>query len=375
MMNDHPRNAFYYHLLKQHIVPGETGVLEIGAGSGLLSMMAARLGAKWVVAVEGSYEMAQLAKRNVKQNQLEGTVTVLHMLSTDLQKRDLPGTPDVLVSEIFGTLLLGESALDYIVDVRQRGIIDPHKTAILPQRGVQYAVPVHSDTLSQITTVQSWRDLNLSQVTRLQDSCSVVFTKQYGFRLSSMPYTCLATAPVELLRVDFSTSRPQDYKKQFPVRVTAREDGTAQAWMLYWVAEHDVLPPAAAAAETLEEAAKDRALIVDEARHVYYMSTKPEDTRDNFPRDMQWGQALQLIDCTQYKQGKNKAEEGVQMPSYLPMEKGATYEFNCSLSQDRVVMHLQYKKKVEEDDGKKAQKAAAATTTAEAAVEEKEAKE
>ena len=26
------------------------------------------------------------------------------------------------------------------------------------------------------------------------------------------------------------------------------------------------------------------------------MTTHPEDTRTNFPRDMQWGQAIQLIE-------------------------------------------------------------------------------
>jgi len=53
MMNDAPRNQFYNEILKKYVTPS-TGVLEIGAGSGLLSMMAAKLGAKWVVAVEGS---------------------------------------------------------------------------------------------------------------------------------------------------------------------------------------------------------------------------------------------------------------------------------------------------------------------------------
>ena len=28
------------------------------------------------------------------------------------------------------------------------------------------------------------------------------------------------------------------------------------------------------------------------------MTTHPEDTRTNFPRDMQWGQGLQLIEDT-----------------------------------------------------------------------------
>lgn len=300
MMNDTPRNNFYYELLQKHVT-SETGVLEIGAGSGLLSMMAAKLGAKWVVAVEGSPEMAALARANVAANHLQGKVTVLNMLSTDLTLKQLPAKPDILVSEIFGTLLLGESALDYINDARQR-LLKP-ETKIIPQFGVQYAVPIECPVLSQICAVSTYRDLDLSHVMSLQDTTSVVFTKQYGFRMSSVPYTMLAE-PIPLLTIDFAATGRKAFKKEFMEAVTATKSGTAHAWLFYWIA-HDG----------------------DQV-----MSTSPEDTRDNFPRDMQWGQALQLID-----EGSNPA-----MPTTLKMEAGNTYTFKCSLSDDRVILHLEY---------------------------------
>ena len=90
--------------------------------------------------------MAALARRNINANQLEGTITILEALSTELDADDIrkalgvstrrevsisaqtsgdtkPFTsdlPDVLVSELFGTLLLGESALEYLKDARER---------------------------------------------------------------------------------------------------------------------------------------------------------------------------------------------------------------------------------------------------------------
>ncbi|KAG5486741.1 hypothetical protein LSCM1_07995 [Leishmania martiniquensis] len=301
MMNDLPRNEFYYSLLKKYIVPGESGVLEIGAGSGLLSMMAAKLDAKWVVAVEGSAEMAALARSNVATNGLQDKIKVLNMLSTELTPRDLPEPPSILVSEIFGTLLLGESALDYIADARQR-LLRP-TTKILPQHGVQYAVPIECETLKQICAVSSWNGIDLSHVMALQDTTSVVFTKQYGFRMSSVPFRRLAD-PVPLLTIDFAQTKRSTFKKVFPVEVTATASGTAHAWLFYWIS-------------TDGEAV---------------MSTAPEDTIDNFPRDMQWGQALQLIDA-----GKH-----ARMPTALLMSTGEPYRFECALSSDRVVMSLRY---------------------------------
>ncbi|KPA83698.1 arginine N-methyltransferase type III putative (PRMT7) [Leptomonas pyrrhocoris] len=301
MMNDTPRNEFYYNLLKRHIVPGESGVLEIGAGSGLLSMMAAKLDAKWVVAVEGSPEMAALARSNIATNGLQEKVKVLNMLSTELTPRDLPEPPSILVSEIFGTLLLGESALDYIADARQR-LLRP-TTKILPQHAVQYAVPIQCEALQQICTVSSWNGIDLSHVMALQDTTSVVFTKQYGFRMSSVPFTRLSE-PIPLLTVDFAATKRSNFKKSYPIEVTATASGTAHAWLLYWIATDG------------------------EER----MSTDPAETMHNFARDMQWGQALQLID-----EGSD-----ARMPTPLVMSAGATYNFNCALSSDRVVMSLHY---------------------------------
>jgi protein arginine N-methyltransferase 7 len=268
MMNDTPRNEFYYELLKRNIVKGETTVLEIGAGSGVLSMMAAQLGAKWVVAVEGSDDMAALARRNIEANGFTDVVTVMSAMSTELQVSDLPSRPDVLVSEIFGTLMLGESAHEYIEDVRKR-ILKPG-ARIIPQHGVQYAVPIECPTLTSICSVSSWNGLDLRHVTAVQDTCSVVFTKKYGFRMSSVPYKCLA-APIPVVTMDFAASRAKDIprKQGFTIEPTAA--GHAHAMMLYWVVTDDGLT----------------------------MSTDPADTLDNFPRDMQWGQALQLLDAGQ----------------------------------------------------------------------------
>ena len=73
MVNDHPRNDFYRQSLAA-VVNSDTHVLEIGTGSGLLAMIAAKQGAKFVTAVEANRHMAALATRIIMTNGLTDRV-------------------------------------------------------------------------------------------------------------------------------------------------------------------------------------------------------------------------------------------------------------------------------------------------------------
>jgi protein arginine N-methyltransferase 7 len=356
MMNDLPRNEFYYQMLKDHIVPGETTVLEIGAGSGLLSMMAASLGAKWVVAVEGSPEMARLAQRNIDANKFTDRVRVLNRMSTDLVVKDLPSQPDVLVSEIFGTLLLGESALEYLEDIRRRNIVRPD-TKILPRFGKQYCCLIECPILDEITKVNKWKDIDLTLMNSLRDTASVVFTKKYGFRLNSMPYKRL-TPPMEILSIDFEKTRLRDIPIEFSVSAKLVQPGKGHAFLYWW------------ASWNREEDVKDLKVDFDKTftftgfDHVRYMSTDPDHTREsnNFARDMQWGQALQLVDAgmgplprdliiseSDVKKSKEKAaafaaaansSSGKGKDDDDDQDNGEMC-FTCRVSEDRVICQME----------------------------------
>lgn len=204
MLNDRDRNMFYRRALGEQIHAGDL-VVEIGTGSGLLAMMAARAGAGHVHAIEANRSLARLAEHLIRVNGLGDAISVVNKLSTDVEVGiDVPRRADVLVSEILGTLLLGESALEFVADARERLLAPGGR--IVPAAGCQFVSLIQSREIKDITSVQSWEDFDLRGFNALQDTVSVVFTKQYGFRLSSTPHTvivgktCVAEVRIALER-------------------------------------------------------------------------------------------------------------------------------------------------------------------------------
>jgi type II protein arginine methyltransferase len=132
MVNDAPRNDAYEAAIRAHVRPGDL-VLEIGTGSGLLAMMAARAGAQ-VVTCEAVPWIADAARHIVAQNGLSDRITVVNCLSTALQIGvDLPRPADVLLSEIIASDFLSERVLPAVTDAKAR-LLRPD-ARILPERG------------------------------------------------------------------------------------------------------------------------------------------------------------------------------------------------------------------------------------------------
>ena len=119
MLHDSERNRLYYEGLAAAIrLKREAGervdVLDIGTGTGLLSMMAASLGADTIVACEEFRPRAECAARVIADNEFSDKIRLVRKRSTELRVGpglDMEQRANILVTEVFDTELIGEGAI------------------------------------------------------------------------------------------------------------------------------------------------------------------------------------------------------------------------------------------------------------------------
>lgn len=117
MLHDHERNDKYFRALKKaidkmHERNQPANVLDIGTGTGILSMMAVKCGADSVTAIEAFRPMADSAERIMESNGMLDAIRIIKKRSTELREEDLPQRANILVTEVFDTELIGEGAIE-----------------------------------------------------------------------------------------------------------------------------------------------------------------------------------------------------------------------------------------------------------------------
>ncbi len=218
MALDSVRNAAYFAALQRVITP-DSVVLDLGAGTGVLGFMAARLGARRVYLVEPS-DVITLAEAIAAANGLADVVRILHGKLADVS---IPEKVDVIVSVMTGNFLLTEDLLPVLFHARDT-LLKPDGH-LIPDGAVMEAVPVAAPRV-HATHVASWsaphHGINLSAV-RGYAANSLVYGPA-GFADA----TFLAE-PADLLSLDFTraTYEPLHARVAFDATLAGTCDGLA----------------------------------------------------------------------------------------------------------------------------------------------------
>ena len=135
LLADKVRNAAFQAALQRVVVAGQTTVADIGAGTGLLGFLAAKLGAARVDLYEAA-EIAGVARKLLRHNHI-ANARIAEVHSTEVAT---PERVDVVVCETLGNYPFEENIIATLNDARARflrpgGVVIPHSVE-------QFVVPV-----------------------------------------------------------------------------------------------------------------------------------------------------------------------------------------------------------------------------------------
>jgi len=224
MLQDRTRTEAYRDaMVKNPSVFKDKIVMDIGCGTGILSMFAVRAGAKHVYAVDRS-AIANSATANVFENGMADKITVLR---TSVEAIKLPvDHVDIIVSEWMGYFLLYESMLDSVLHAADKwladdGIILPNDCNIM--LAAADAEGIYSKHVSY------WDDVYGFKMPCMKTSC---FTEA---SLLVVPVKDIITNAATVFSIDINKRTKQeqlDFKSEFSFKAT--RDGRCSSIVGYF---------------------------------------------------------------------------------------------------------------------------------------------
>ncbi|KAL0615451.1 Protein arginine N-methyltransferase 2, partial [Plecturocebus cupreus] len=232
MLADQPRTTKYHSVILQNKESlTDKVILDVGCGTGIISLFCAHYARpKAVYAVEAS-EMAQHTGQLVLQNGFADIITVFQQKVEDVV---LPEKVDVLVSEWMGTCLLFEFMIESILYARDAWLKEDG--VIWPTMAALHLVPCSADKdyRSKVLFWDNAYEFNLSALKSL--AVKEFFSKpKYNHILK--PEDCLSE-PCTILQLDMRTVQISDLETlQGDLRFDIRKAGTLHGFTA-WFSVH-----------------------------------------------------------------------------------------------------------------------------------------
>ncbi|ESQ55782.1 hypothetical protein EUTSA_v10024535mg [Eutrema salsugineum] len=238
MLNDSYRNRAF-RLAIEKTITEPCHVLDIGAGTGLLSMMAARamrieesgdVSKGIVTACESYLPMVKLMRKVLHKNGMTKNINLINKRSDELKVgSDMASRADVLVSEILDSELLGEGLIPSLQHAHDMLLVDNPKT--VPYRATTYCQLVESTFLCNMHDLENNDGPGLESLIGIK-------SQQYGMHVDAIEKEIkLLSEPVKIFEFEF-WKRPES-NGELEVHIEAITEGSIHAIISWWVLQLD----------------------------------------------------------------------------------------------------------------------------------------
>jgi len=167
MLKDEVRTLTYRDsmVLNKHLFKDKI-VLDVGCGTGILSMFAAKAGAKKVIGVDMS-GIIEHARKIVKANGFEETITLIQGKMEEIELPEGIKQVDIIVSEWMGYCLLYETMLPSVLYARDKYLVEGG--LLFPDKCSMYMTAIE-DMQYKEDKIHFWDDVygfNMSPIKKL----------------------------------------------------------------------------------------------------------------------------------------------------------------------------------------------------------------
>ncbi|KAI8141066.1 S-adenosyl-L-methionine-dependent methyltransferase [Fennellomyces sp. T-0311] len=204
------------HLFKDKIV------LDVGCGTGILSMFAAKAGAKHVYGIDMSNIIIQ-ARDIVRDNHLADKVT---LIQGKMEEVELPvDKVDIIISEWMGYFLLYESMLDTVLVARDK-FLKPDGL-LFPDKATMFIAAIEDGEYKE-EKIDYWDNVygfDYSSIKKLAIKEPLVDTVENR---------ALVTTPCAFKEIDLNVVKKEDLTFEAPFKITAGRDDFVHAFIAWF---------------------------------------------------------------------------------------------------------------------------------------------
>jgi len=226
MLKDEVRTRTYEMAIKHnaHLFRNKI-VLDVGAGTGILSMFASQAGAKHVYAVDCS-SIAEQARQIVQKNGFgPDKITVIQ---GKIEEIELPVLEvDVIVSEWMGYFLLYESMLDTVIYARDKWLVKDGTGVVFPDKAVMYICAVEDGQIKK-DRIDFWNNVYGFDMTPIQ---KIALQEPVVDIVDSK---AVVSDAVPILHLDILTCRKEDVEFAADFELTANRNDYIHGLVAYF---------------------------------------------------------------------------------------------------------------------------------------------